>query len=101
MTARLVALGIIAVTLAGHAAENATWPFATVVRRGDALIATLPRIGMRYLISSDRTPRVTAYGESFELRDGASLSLDWRHGSYRVTCHLIPAPAGLQVESQF
>ncbi|HEY6154718.1 MAG TPA: hypothetical protein VIW07_13340 [Candidatus Udaeobacter sp.] len=102
MTPRFIALGLVIAALSSsHAAEHASEPFASVVRRGDVIIATLPATGLRFVITDSPKPRVTSYGESFELRDGASLSLHEKHSSYRITCHLVPPPAGLQVESKF
>lgn len=84
-----------------RAADSGAAPFATVVRYGDTVVATLPSVGIRYVVGDDPTPRVTSYGESFRLRDGASVFLHEKHSSYRITCHISPPPAGLKVESMF
>src|SRR4051812_34201165 len=81
------------------ASDSRNSPFAAVVRRGDTIVATMPSIGIRYVVGDAPKPRVTSYGESFQLRDGASLFLYEKHSSYRVTCHISPPPAGLKVES--
>ena len=102
MTPRFIALALVVAALSSsRAAEHASDPFVTVVRRGDVIIATLPATGLRFVIADSPEPRVTSYGESFELRDGASLSLHDKHAIYRITCHLVPPPAGLQVKSKF
>ena len=84
-----------------YASDSRNSPFATVVRQGDTIVATLPSIGIRYVVGDAPKPRVTSYGESFQLRDGASVFLYEKHSSYRVTCHISPPPAGLKVESAF
>jgi hypothetical protein len=102
MTRRFIALGLVIAALSSsRAAENASDPFATVVRRGDIIVATLPTTGLRFVVADSPQSRVTSYGESFELRHGASLSLHEKHASYRITCRLVPPPAGLRVESRF
>ena len=87
--------------IALQAAERTTEPFASVVRRGEAIVATLPASGARFVVRDSPEPRVTTPSESFELRDGASLSLVEHHSHYQITCHISPPPAGLQVESTF
>ena len=83
------------------AADSRNSPFAAVARHGDTIVATLPTIGMRYVVADAQKPRVTSYGESFQLRDGASVLLYEKHLSYKIICHISPPPAGLRVESTF
>jgi hypothetical protein len=83
------------------AADSRNSPFATVVRRGDTIVATLPTLGMRYVVAEAQRPRITSYGEPFQFRDGTSVLLYEKHSSYRITCHISPPPAGLRVESTF
>jgi hypothetical protein len=102
MTARLPVHLVISVALATVAiAQSPPFPFATVTLRDSSIVATLSS-NRRWLVKRDSAePRLTSFGESFELREGTSLSLVERHSSYRVTCHISPPPAGLQVESTF
>src|SRR5205814_2427921 len=88
-----------AVQLYGSDSRNS--PFATVVHHGDIVIATLPSIGIRYVAGNASKPRITSYGESFQLRDGATVFLYEKHSSYRITCHISPPPTGLKVQCTF
>ena len=99
MTRTLAALSLLTVVAQSQAATTSE-PFATVVRHGDTIIATLPASGVRYVVGDSQQPRVTSYSESFEFHAGASLLLTEKHSSYRVTCRFAPI-AGLQVESTF
>ena len=100
MTRTLLALSLlVSAAIQLRAADSSTSPFATVVRRGDTIVAMLPSIGTRYLVGDASNPRVTSYCESFQLRHGESLFLREKHSSYRVTCHISPPPAGFKVES--
>src|SRR4051812_28704005 len=99
MTARSLALSIFAAAVSALCAgEPSTLPFASVVRDGDVIVATLPTIGIRYLIAENiksTRPRVTEYGQSFRLHAGESLEFVTHHGRYQISCQFSPAPAGL------
>jgi hypothetical protein len=105
MTVRVIvlwfALGVIALS---HSAEPSTEPFAKVARSADTIVATLSAMGGSLVLVDSPQPgmaRSTSPGESFSLRDGASLLLVEHHSSYRITCHLLPPPAGLQIAARF
>src|SRR5256885_1011459 len=100
MTTRFLSLVIFMVVRVAYATERETTPFASVVHRGDVIVATLSTSGARFAITDSPQPRVTAPGESFPLHDGESLSLSDHHSSYRVTCR-IASPAGLKVVAKF
>src|SRR5437870_4320212 len=88
---------------AAFAVDTQRFPFASVVRRGDTIVATLAG-DARWLVFFDGTrqnSRVSERGESFTLRDGALLSLIERHSSYDIKCQISPTAAGLEVSSSF
>jgi hypothetical protein len=102
MTRTLLVLSLFAVSAVQlRAGDSGTAPFATVVRQGETIVATLPSIGTRYVVGDTPEQRVTSYGESFRLRDGASVSLYEKHSSFRITCQISPPPGGLKVQSTF
>ena len=101
MTTRFLSLFIFIVVRVAYAAERETTLFESVVHRGDVIVVTLSRSGARFAITDSPQPRVAAPGESFQLHDGESLSLSERHSSYRVTCRIAAAPAGLKVLATF
>jgi len=75
-------------------------PFHSVTVSNNVILATLPD-SPRWIVAygiDDR--RQTKPGESFTLKDGASLLLAEHHLSYQVTAQLAPTP-GLKIESRF
>jgi hypothetical protein len=88
---------------AACAADTQRFPFASVVRHGDTVVATLAG-DARWLVFFDGTrqnSRVSERGESFTLRDGALFRLIERHSSYDIKCQISPTAAGLEVSSSF
>ena len=82
-------------------AESDKGPFASVVLRGDAILATFPSEGRRWGVQlNGQESHISKYGETLTLRLGDSLSLSEHHGGYLITVRLAPRP-GLQVESDF
>ena len=76
-------------------------PFATVIRQGNTIVATLPMAGPRYQIPFTSAPRSLSPGESFELHDGPSIFIAEKHASYDITCEISPRRAGLHIRAKF
>src|SRR3954463_1781733 len=101
MTTRCLGLFIFIVVRVAYAAEREPTLFESVFHHGDVIVATLSKSGARFAITDSPQPRVAAPGESFQLHDGESLLLSEHHSTYRVTCRIASAPAGLKVVATF
>lgn len=81
------------------AAEASPNPFASIVVRGNAVVATLPAKG-RWLVISSAAERTSTPGEVFAIAPGSALTLSERHTTYHFTARLEPE-AGLSVYAVF
>jgi hypothetical protein len=82
-------------------ASSDIYPFHSVVVRDDAIIATLPNIGTRWIVREGTADsHLSSYGEAFTLKAGSSLHLIEHHSSCQATAQLTPSP-GLKMESHF
>ena len=94
MKATLLALCFSALVLNSNA-KDAESPWQSLSVREQTVIATLPK-NKRWLVTLNKQePRLSAFGESFSLRAGDSLTLAERHSSYTFTPRLVPQPSGL------
>ncbi len=75
-----------------------TSPFQSMVVLDDSIIVTLPKQAS-WIVDVENTDisRKAKPGESFTLKDGASLTLVERHSGYRVTAKLTPEQ-GIMIE---
>jgi hypothetical protein len=65
------------------------------------MIATLTRNHEWHIAEGASAPRLASEGEQLRLRHDELLWLAEPHGaSYRLICHLSPAPAGIEVSSR-
>jgi hypothetical protein len=106
MIGRSIFFGLVVSCSSLRAANDVSNPFCSVVRRGDAVVATVAA-GHKWVVSEGRSGpiRDVLEGESFYLKDGEWL---WffaeahpTHVIFRFRGHLSPEPAGLQVEQRF
>ena len=95
MKTSLLAFCFSALTLTCNA-KDADSPWQALSVRGQTMVATLPK-DRRWLVTFNKQePRLSAFGESFSLRAGDTLTLAERHSSYTFTPRFTPQPAGLQ-----
>ena len=104
-TLSIVTFAFIGLMSASCATTNAPassdkYPFHSVVVRDDAIVATLPNIGTRWIVEGTAESHLSRYGEVFTLKAGSSLRLIEHHSSYQAIAQLAPTP-GLKIESHF
>ena len=97
----LLCLTILAFCFFGASPEPATprtpnSPWQSLSVREQTVVATLPKDRRWLVIYNKQEPRLSAFGESFSLRAGDSLTLSERHGSYTFTPRFAPHPPGLE-----
>ena len=96
---KLVVAAVAFFPFVGGATETMSGPFQSVVRDGDAVVATLPaRLKMQITEGSGNRYRISQPGETFRLRNGDTLILTERHSSYRILAQIVPT-AGLVVDA--
>ena len=95
----MIALLVVGIFLALHHVQS---PFASVVLRGDTIVATM-RSDVRFLVfrANSRELESISGSESLELRTGDSLRLQSAHTSYEIACRMSPPPAGLDVKGEW
>ncbi|HKP04724.1 MAG TPA: hypothetical protein VJU77_15330 [Chthoniobacterales bacterium] len=99
MTRALLVVLTTLVAASMFAAGSKLFPFKSVVRRGDAIEATLPADAHWLVESPPAEPRLAKPHEIFRLSAGESLRLVERHSSYRITAHISKESSGLMVEN--
>lgn len=105
MTARVTLLVLIMACIPLRASEDAFNPFASIIKRGDVIVATLSK-NHRWVVSEGRSGpmRQALDGESFRLAHGGWLWLAEAHPTrviYRLRGRLSPLASGVQVEQRF
>jgi hypothetical protein len=77
-------------------AKDADSPWQSLSVREQTVVATLPKDRRWLVIFNKQEPRSSAFGESFSLRAGDTLTLVGRHFSYTFTPRFTPHPPGLE-----
>jgi hypothetical protein len=91
----ILALCLSALVLNSNA-KDADSPWQSLSVREQTVVATLPKDRRWLVIFNKQEPRSSAFGESFSLRAGDTLTLVGRHFSYTFTPRFTPHPPGLE-----
>jgi hypothetical protein len=95
MKTTILAIALSALVLNSNA-KDADSPWQSLSVREQTVVATLPK-DRRWLVTYNKQePRLSAFGKSFSLRVGDSLTLSERHSSYTFTPRFVPHPPGLE-----
>jgi len=95
MKTTILAICLSALVLNSNA-KDVESPWRSLSVREQTVVATLPK-DRRWLVTYNKQePRLSAFGESFSLRVGDSITLSERHGSYTFTPRFVPHPPGLE-----
>ena len=95
MKTTILAICLSALVLNSNA-KDVESPWQSLSVREQTVVATLPK-DRRWLVTYNKQePRLSAFGESFSLRAGDSLTLSERHSSYTFTPRFVPHPPGLE-----
>ncbi len=95
MKTTILAIALSALVLNSNAKDIES-PWQTLSVREQTVVAMLPK-NRRWLVTYNKQePRLSAFGESFSLRVGDSLTLSERHSSYTFTPRFVPHPPGLE-----